>query len=104
MTVIVLATICFLGCGFLLYVLFQWTRETKRKRASRSAIGDEVGQAGQKRQPYIVGSRGAAKRHDRTKSSLQIPSIKGESRGCEAGRNECAHERTAESVRLGKKR
>jgi len=104
MTLIVLVTICFLGCGFLLYVLFQWTRESKRKPASRSAIGDEVGQAGQKKQPHIVGSRRAAKRHDRTASSLQVPSIKGESRGREAGCNECAHERIAESLRPGKKR
>src|SRR5258706_313587 len=104
MTLIVLVTICFLGCGFLLYVLFQWTRETKRRPASRSAIGDEAGQAGQKKQPYIVGSRRAAERHDRTTSFLQAPSIKEESRGREAGCNECAHERIAESLSPRKKR
>lgn len=66
MTVIVLVTICLVACDFLLYVLFQWTRETKRRPASRSAIGDEAGKAGQKKQPYIVGSRRAAEQHDRT--------------------------------------
>jgi len=75
MTVIVLVTICLVACGFLLYVLFQWTRETKRRPTSRSAIGDEPCQAGQKKQPYIVGSRRAAERHDRTTSFLQAPSI-----------------------------
>ena len=31
MTLIVLAAICLLACAFLLFVLFQWTRDTKRK-------------------------------------------------------------------------
>lgn len=57
----VLVTIGFLGCGFLLYVLFQWTRETKRRPASRSAFGDESGEAGPEEatisRPYAEGGR-----------------------------------------------
>jgi hypothetical protein len=60
MILIALVTICFLACGFLLYVLFQWTRETKRKPASRPTIGDEAGKAGEKKQPYLGSSRKAA--------------------------------------------
>ncbi len=37
-------------------------------------------------------------------SSLQVPSIKEESRGREPVCKECAYERIAESLRLGKKR
>jgi hypothetical protein len=49
-----LVTICSLACGFLLYVLFQSTRETKGKPRSRPAIGDQGGKAGEKKQLYLV--------------------------------------------------
>jgi len=43
MTLIVLAAICLLGCAFLLFVLFQWTRDTKRKTTTRTAVDHAAG-------------------------------------------------------------
>jgi len=40
MNLIILIVICLLACAFLLYVLLQWMRETKRKPAGRFGIPD----------------------------------------------------------------
>jgi hypothetical protein len=42
MTLIVLAAICLLASAFLLFVLFQWTRDTKRKTTVRAAVDDDA--------------------------------------------------------------
>jgi ABC-type transporter Mla subunit MlaD len=44
MTLVVLAAVGFLQCAFFLFVLFQWTRDTKRKTTTVSATaGDASG-------------------------------------------------------------
>jgi hypothetical protein len=92
----------------LLCVLFQWMRDTKAKTILPPVADNEGGETCEMKRPYIIGSRRAAERHDRTTvTSLQVPSIKEQSRGCEPGCNECeriAYERIAGSLRLGKKR
>lgn len=45
MAVIGLVAVGFLACEFMLYVLFQWTRETIRKRRAEH-FGDDGGEAG----------------------------------------------------------
>jgi hypothetical protein len=65
MTLILLTTICFFGCGFLLYVLVQWMRETKRKPASPPAIGNEADQLGEKKRLRVVKSRRTLGKTDR---------------------------------------
>ena len=65
MTLIVLATICFLACVFLLFVLVQWMREGKRKTTTRPAVDNEVGETRDTKHPHIVGTRGTVERRDR---------------------------------------
>jgi hypothetical protein len=43
MTRIVLAAICFLACGFLVFVLIEWVRDAKRKAAAHPGSDHEVG-------------------------------------------------------------
>jgi hypothetical protein len=43
MALIVLAAICLLACMFLLFVLYQWTRDTKRRATTRAAVDDAAG-------------------------------------------------------------
>jgi hypothetical protein len=43
MTPVVLAAICLLAWVFLLSVLFQWTRDTKRKATTRPAVDEAAG-------------------------------------------------------------
>jgi hypothetical protein len=64
-TVIVLATICLLACVFFLFVLFQWTRDTKRKTTTRTAVDDAAGETGEKKRPQIVGPKRTNEKHDR---------------------------------------
>jgi hypothetical protein len=51
MALIVLVTICFLACVFLLFVLVQWMRDTKRKTTTRSAVDSEVGETRETKHP-----------------------------------------------------
>ena len=44
MTLVVLFAICLLACVFLLYVLLQWMRDTKRRPAGRPTIAHECKQ------------------------------------------------------------
>ena len=66
MALIVLTTICSLACLFLLFVLYQWIRETKRKTTTRSAVGNEADETQETKHPYIVGARKAVERRDRS--------------------------------------
>ena len=107
MTITVLATICFLACVFYVCVLFQWMRDTKVKTTPPPVADDEGGETCEKKLPYIVGSRKAAERHDRTTvTALQVPAVKEQARGREPGCNGCertAYERIAGPLRLRKK-
>ena len=57
MTLIVLATICYLACVFLLFVLFQWTLDTKRKTTARTAVDDAAGETNENKRLQVVGSQ-----------------------------------------------
>jgi len=97
MTLIALTTICFLACVFLLFVLFQWTRDTKRKATTRTAVDDAAGETGEKKRPQIVGLKRTNEEHDR---------FMGRSHGCGPGCNECertAYEKVARSFRASKR-
>jgi hypothetical protein len=50
MTLTVFIALCLLGCGFMLYVLLQWIRDTHPKNAAVGCEGTEPG----KKQPPIV--------------------------------------------------
>jgi hypothetical protein len=94
-TITVLVTICFLACVFYVCVLFHWMQDTKAKTTAPPVADKEDGETREKKRPYIVGSRRAAERHDRTTvTSLQAPRIKEQSRGRESGCNECEGLRT----------
>ena len=83
-------------------------RDTKAKTTHPRVVDDEGGEVREKKGPYIVGSRRAAERHDRTTvTSLQVAGIREESRGREPGcdgSEGITDERIAGSLRLGKKR
>jgi hypothetical protein len=64
MALIVLATICFLACVFLLFVLVQWMRDTTRKTTNRPGVDSKAGE--EKRPPAVV-SRRTVERRDRFK-------------------------------------
>jgi len=66
MTVIVLAAVGFLACAFFLFVLIQWTRGTKRKTTTRTAVDDAAGESSEKKRPQVVGSRSAVEKPDRS--------------------------------------
>ena len=59
MILIVLAAVGFLACAFYLFVLFQWTRDTRRKTTTRTAVDDAAGESSEKKRPQVVGSRRA---------------------------------------------
>src|SRR6266852_1749945 len=67
MTLIVLATICLLACVFLVFVLYQWMRDTKRKPTTRPPVDNKLGEAREEKRPYVIGPRRAVERRDRFK-------------------------------------
>lgn len=62
MILIVLAAVGFLACAFFLFVLFQWTRDTKRRT---TGVGDAAGDSSEKKLPHVVGSQRTVKKRDR---------------------------------------
>jgi hypothetical protein len=104
MILIVLATICSLAYVFLVFVLFQWTRDTKRKTTTRSAEDDV---ASEKKRPQVVGSRRTVGRNDHfSGKSRWVQSMRGRSRGCGPGCNKCervSYQKVARSLRSGKR-
>jgi hypothetical protein len=107
MALIVLATICFLACVFLLFVLVQWIRDTNRKTTTRPAVNSEAGEARETKYPHIVGPRSAVERRDRFKvRSHEVAAASGRSRDRESGydeRERMAYERIARSFKSGKR-
>ena len=57
MTLIVLITIGFLACGFLLYVLVQWMRDGSRKSAGPPSTTEVTHADSQKRQRLVIAFR-----------------------------------------------
>ena len=66
MALIVLATICFLACVFLLFALVQWMRDGKRKTRTRPEAGNKAGEPHEKR-TQVVSFPGTVDRRDRQK-------------------------------------
>jgi hypothetical protein len=105
--IIVLAAVGFLACAFFLFVLFQWTRDTKRKTTTRTAVDDAAGESSEKKRPQVVGSRRAADKRGRFSGrSRWLQNGRGRARSCRPGCNECervAYEKVARSLSSGKR-
>jgi hypothetical protein len=74
MALVVFATICFLGCAFLLFVLVQWMRDGKRNTTTPLDVGKKVGEPNEKR-TQVVSFPGTVERRDRPK--FQRPQVSG---------------------------
>jgi len=107
MALIVLATICFLAYVFLLFVLVQWMRDTKRKTTTRPAVDSEVGETRETEHPHTVGSRRTVERPDRFEGRLhRVAAAAERSSGRESGCNESeriAYEKIVRSFKPGKR-
>jgi len=105
MTLIVLATICLPACAFYVYVLIHWSRDTKRKTTTHSAAENQADEDGERRRPYVVGSRRAAGGDGRFAArSMRPASLAERSRGCRPGCHESewkVHEMIARSWNSG---
>ncbi len=108
MTLIVLAMTGWLACAFYVYVLCQWMRDTRGKRAARPAIDEPSDGAQTDKRPYLMGSRKNAERHDSLDvSSYRATRMTGLSRRRGLGWNESeriAYQEIATSLRLRKRR
>jgi hypothetical protein len=63
----VLATICFLACVFLLFVLVQWMRDTKRKTTTRPKADSKAGETQEQKRLHTVGVQGTVQKRNRFK-------------------------------------
>jgi hypothetical protein len=75
MALIVLVAICFLACVFLLFVLVQWTRDTKRKTTTRPVVENNAGEKGEENRLHAVGSHTDVEKRDRSKVGTHRMSI-----------------------------
>jgi len=105
MTLIVLATICFLACVFL--VLVQWMRDGKRKTTARPTADSEVSETRETKHPHIVGTRRIVERLDRFRvRSHGVTAATERPGGRESWydeRERMAYERIARSFKPGKR-
>src|ERR1700719_4299098 len=106
MTLIVFAATCLLACGFLLFSLVQWTRDTKRKTTTRTAIDGAAG-GGKEKTRLQIAVRASTKKHDRlSERSRGAANRSSQSRACGPGCDECeraAYEKVVRSLRSGKR-
>jgi hypothetical protein len=107
MALIVSATIYFPACVFLVFVLDQWMRDTKRKAKTHPNVDSNVGETDEQKHPHAVGSQRAVERRDRSKSAAhRMSRISRRSSARESGYSECermAYERIARSWISGKR-
>src|SRR5262245_45827291 len=75
MAFIVLVAICFLACVFFLFVLVQWTRETKRKTTTRPVVKNKAGEKREENRRHAVGSHTDVEKRDRSKVGARRMSI-----------------------------
>jgi len=104
MVFVFLTAVGFLACAFFLFVLLQWTRDTKRKTAAPTAIDDNAGETSGKKRPMAAASASTEKRGRFWSRPRQMHRGKARSRGCGLGCNECeraAYEKVARSLRSG---
>jgi hypothetical protein len=106
MALIALTTICLLACVFLLFVLIQWMRDTKRKTTTRPEVDSRVGETRATRHPHIVGDRRTVVRRDRFKVKAHRVSTSTDRSGIRKSwydeRERMAYERIAKSFKFGK--
>ena len=105
MALIVLATICLLACVFLLFVLFQWTRDTKHRATTRAAVDDAAGGSSEKTRLQAAARASTEKRHAFPEGHAGSRAG-ARSRACLPGCHRCertAYEKVVRSLRLGKK-
>jgi hypothetical protein len=105
MALIALTTICLLACGFFLFVLIQWMRDTKRK-TTRPEVDSRVGETRATRRPHIVGDRKTVERRDRFKVKAHRVSTRAARSGIRDSwydeSERMAYERIARSFKFGK--
>lgn len=103
MVLILLVAVGFLACAFFVFVLFQWTRDTKRKKAGPAAMDDQSGETSEKELARTA--RASTEKQDRFSGrSRQLHRGRVRSRGCGLGCDECeraAYEKVARSLRPG---
>ena len=103
MGLIVLRAICFLACGFYLFVLVHWIQETHRKRKTRSAT--EPRQNCEPQGLHIIDSgRAIRRRRHFAARSVRPTSLALRSRGSGLGCLECernAYDTIARSWKVG---
>jgi hypothetical protein len=101
MALIVLATICFFSCFFLLFVQIKWMRDTKRKTTTRVAVGRKGREKREQKQPRAIDSARAVEKRDRFKVATdRVTTTAGRSGNRESWRDEQerrAYERIARS-------
>ena len=106
MALISLTTICLLACVFLLFVLIQWTRDTKSKTTTRPEVGSRVGETQATRHLHIVGDRRTVERPDRFKAKAHRVSTRTDRSGIRKSwydeRERMAYERISRSFKIGK--
>ena len=107
MALIVLTTICLLACVFLLFVLYQWMRDTKRKTTTRPAVDNEVDETHETKHPHILRARKAVERGDRSgvrshRADAATEPLGGRESGYDE-RERIAYERIARSFKPGKR-
>jgi hypothetical protein len=107
MTLIVLVTICLLACVFLLFVLAQWMRDTKRKTTARPEVDSKAGETREEKRPHTAGSRRTAEGRYRFKvGARRVSTITERSGGRESWhdeREQIAYERITRSFNTSKR-
>ena len=86
MVLILFAAVGVLACGFFLFVLFQWTQDTKRKGARP---GDAVGSSSEKKRTEAAATASTEKHDHFSGRSREMHREKADSCGCGLGCNEC---------------
>jgi hypothetical protein len=103
MSLISLRAICFLACGFYLFVLIHWIRETKRNRKIRSST--EAHQDHEPQGIHVIDSGGATRRRRHLAArSVRPTNVALRSHGSDLGCLECernAYDTIARSWRVG---
>jgi hypothetical protein len=105
MALVVFATLCFLACTFLLFVLVKWMRDGKRKARTRSDFGNIAGETNEERK-FVVRFPGTMDRRDRPEDPAHnVSGTAKESCGPESredDRERIAYERIARFSKPGK--
>src|SRR5882757_3725505 len=105
MALIVLAAICLLACTFLLFVLFQWTGDTKRRATTRAAVDDAAGGSREKTRIQAAARASTEKRYALPEGHAGSRAG-ARSRVCRPGCHRCertAYEKVVRSLRLEKR-